>query len=286
MRASPRHHRSNHSSTLPLLLIVLGSLSILAGFFLPWLTIQPAQMLERPLEYFLGALGRAAIARLQLHFSGWDLATGITPRQLTTIPLGGNGDALWDFLGAIGGHEARSFASQWLVPPIITLFLFPLLAIVILLTTFSSGRRMHGASIFGGVVLLLLGLHGLAYEIAMKHQEPAWVFTFVEVKVSVGAWLTLLGGLLWLGGGGLASRHSSHLSRLQSSQRYSSSLGSGLPSYRGRRLGGRRLPSQRKRRRLNARKGGGKCMALLGPLGMNACFVGCVISGGFFYFSL
>ena len=205
------------SFSAPHLMALLGALMVLVGFFLPWLKVQPTSVVG-DLGSMLGSelgigdvLGNA-VGSLVIEVNGWNLATGITMDDL--VPSKGWGALVR--LGAAFDPEAEQFFSQRLTPPMVWLFVLPLLALIgMVVLLVSRGEGAGVVSLLGVIVLILVGVHIIlfyvgvkgdthAMENALSSDEALFLFLsslLIEVKLSVGMWLSLIGSMLWVGGG-------------------------------------------------------------------------------------
>ncbi len=224
---------SRRSASFPIghVLVFTGAVLVLLGFFLPWITIRPSHTLGALTHIFgsalgselgMGGLGRLTgglTKSLVIHATGWKLATGISLQDL--LPSNGLGDLIQ--MGASLDPKAAETLSTSLVPPLVWLFLFPLLAIFSMVMLFTGGGRTmpKPVIIIGGLTFFLIVAHILLFYVgihAAKQNARAHfdlssdeaILTYlgaalIKIQVGIGAWLTLLGSLLWTGGAAVAA---------------------------------------------------------------------------------
>lgn len=215
-----------HSPFLPVgqILVLLGSIVVFAGFFLPWITVRPTSTLGdlgeiagSALGSSLGFGGLGGIVRditksFVVNLTGLDLATGVTVDDM--LPSGAIGS--FARIGASLDSESSATLSQRVLAPLLWLFVFPLLGVAGAGLSFSMrrGGALKLLTVLGFVVLVLMIIHIIVLEVGVHRSLQSALHSsspddallsylasaLIKVKVGVGAWLTLLGSLIWVAG--------------------------------------------------------------------------------------
>lgn len=229
MRVYSRSHSRRSSLSVGHIVVLLGSVLVILGFFLPWLVVKPTNSLSSVTNLtgsaFGDALGIGGLGHLlegvtrslTIHIAGWKLATGVSLKDLWLS----NGWGALLLSGASQDPEIQGAFSTWVIPPLVWLFAFPLLAVVNVVILFiSMGRAPYKIiTIIGGVLLLLIIGHIIVFYVsvhAVKAQAQRQLLSstsdqdllanlgalLLNLQAGIGAWVTLIGALLWVVGAG------------------------------------------------------------------------------------
>jgi len=279
MRIYSRTHSRQSSFSIGYLVVLFGSVLVILGFFLPWLVVKPTNPFSSMANLAGSALGDAlgagglghfleGITRsLTIRISGWKLATGISLKDLWLSNE-------WGSLllsGAPQDPEVQRAFSTWVIPPLVWLFAFPLLAVINVVMLFASMGKAPPKimTIIGGALLLLIVAHLIIFYVsvhAMKaeaHRQllsstsdqdllANWGVLLFNLQAGVGAWTTLIGTLLWVVGAVTLTSAIPHGRRVGKGSRRSAThqLGRRVSTISRRSLGRRsRFPSSSRRSR-------------------------------------
>jgi len=201
-------HTRNVSSSRLYFVTVVGALMVLIGFFLPWVSVRPSEVASafgRLLGEALGAGGGIGhmVESLEIEFSGWDLATGLTLQDF--LPSHGLGEL---FIAVLASDpEGSQILDRRVTSPMFWLFLSPLLALLTISSLFLRGGRGRGTwvGVSGGIVFVLISLHIVLFYFGWKstiseNLEYRLAAVFSEIAMGSGAWLTIIGSTIWVVG--------------------------------------------------------------------------------------
>jgi len=237
-----------HPSMAAIAMAFGGAVLVLIGFWLPWVIIRPKSVLGDivggvgDVLGLGGGLGHHLVESTSIHFSGWALATGVTVGDILSQIGGGWGE----YIAAIGQQvdpESNAILAQPFIHPLVWLFIFPLLAIIILLLLFKTarfGEVSKAVPLLGLAVFVLFSAHILlvhaGFQKAIEENPEVVISTaLMEIKPGMGAWFILVGGFLTIVGGFIAPSPSPRGRRLSSSRRLPYSRGSSGTLLRNRR---------------------------------------------------